>query len=289
MGRVAYVNGRYVRQEDAVVNIEDRGYQFADGVYEVYLVRGGHPIDNEGHMRRLGYSLGEMRIDWPLAPRALELVMRRLIRKNRVDDGLLYLQITRGVAARNHLYPDPESTPSAIAMTTRPIPKVNREVAEKPVSVVTLPDIRWKRRDIKTISLLPNCMARQKAFEAGAYEAWQIDEEGMVTEGTSSNAWIVSPDGVLLTRPASHEILNGITRLTVLKLAGDHGLAVQERRFSLEEAYGAREAFCTGTTTFVKPVVKIDDRTIGVGAVGPFCKKLLDAYFRHMRDQGAPI
>lgn len=287
MGRIAYVNGRYVRQEDAMVNIEDRGYQFSDGVYEVCLVRNGALIDNEGHLKRLDYSLGEMEIDWPLEPKALEFVMNQVIAKNRIKDGLLYLQVTRGVAARNHLYPDPETTPPAITMTTRPIPKVKREEAEKPVSVITTEDLRWKRRDIKTVSLLPNCMSKQKAKLAGAYEAWQIDEDGMVTEGTASNAWIVNADGVLVTRQPAHWILNGITRQTVIDLAKAAGFIVEERLFSLEEALKAREAFCTGTTAFVKPVVKIDDTVIGDGKPGPISKQLLDAYFAHMREQGA--
>lgn len=286
MGRYAYVNGRYTRHDQAMVHIEDRGYQFSDGVYEVCLVRGGSLIDNDGHMRRLGYSLGELEIDWPVAPHVLPILMKNLIRKNRVQDGLLYLQVTRGVAPRNHLYPDSD-TPPALTMTTKALAPLRRETAGKPGRVITLPDLRWQRRDIKTVSLLPNCMAKQKAHEAGAYEAWMIDDDGMITEGTASNAWIVTDQDVLVTRRPSNKILNGITRMTLHDLALQAGLKVEDRAFSRDEALNAQEAFCTSTSVLVKPITEIDAQIIGDGTVGPFCTKLLDAFFAHMDSESS--
>ncbi|MGE0117412.1 MAG: D-amino-acid transaminase [Dongiaceae bacterium] len=241
MPRYAYVNGRYVPHAAAQVHIEDRGYQFADGVYEVILIRSGDLVDEEPHLDRLDRSLRSLRIPWPMPRPALRLVMRELIRRNGVDAGTLYLQATRGVAARDHKFPA-NVKPSLVATTrrTRPIPDSILAVA---VSVITQPDIRWRRCDIKTISLLPNVLGKQAAVEAGAFEAWLVDDAGNVTEGTSTNAWIVAPDGRLLTRDLGSTILAGITRSSLLQLIRSLGLAFEERSFSVAEAKAATEAF----------------------------------------------
>src|SRR5262245_8366733 len=199
MSRIAYVNGRYLPMRDACVNVEDRGYQFADGVYEVCEVRGGRIVDERRHMERLARSLSELRIPPPIAPKALSFVLRETIRQNRVRDGLLYLQVTRGVARREHAFPAPGTRPSLV-VTARPRDRGKAErTAENGIAVITVPDDRWERVDIKTISLLPNVLAREAAREEGAAEAWFVDEDGFVTEGAASNAWIVTADSALVT------------------------------------------------------------------------------------------
>ncbi|MEM9683012.1 MAG: aminotransferase class IV, partial [Pseudomonadota bacterium] len=215
MARLAYVNGRYVPHESASVHIEDRGYQFADGVYEVVTILGGRMIDEEPHLDRLERSLRELEIAMPMTRQVLKMVMRELVRRNRMRDGLLYMQITRGVSPRDHKYPDASLAPSVV-MTTRQAEYANNAKFADGVKVITIPDIRWDRCDIKTVSLLPNCIGKTTAARAGAYEAWQVDGDGMITEGTSSNAWIVTHDDKLVTRPATNAILNGITRLSIL-------------------------------------------------------------------------
>jgi len=232
MARIAYVNGRYVPLLEAAVNVEDRGYQFSDGVYEVCEVKDGRLVDERRHLARLVYSLTELRIAMPMAMSALSLVMREVVRRNRVRCGILYLQVNEGVA------------------------------------VITIPDNRWGRVDIKSVSLLPNVLAKQAAREAGAREAWFVDVQGKVTEGSSSNAWIVTRDGRVVTRPLGHDILRGITRTVLLEVIAAQGLALEERPFSLEEAYAAREAFLTSASQVVIPVVRIDGRPIGNGAPG---------------------
>ncbi len=244
MARQAYVNGRYVPHGSAAVHIEDRGYQFADGVYEVVTIVGGRMIDEDPHLDRLERSLRELEIVMPMSRAVLRLVMRELVRRNRVQDGLLYMQITRGVAPRDHKYPGASVTPSVV-MTTRQIDFTAGAKFEDGVKVITIPDIRWQRCDIKTVSLLPNCIGKTAAARAGAYEAWQVDADGMVTEGTSSNAWIVTKEGTLVTRPATYAILNGITRLSILRIAEEEGIKFEERPFSVEEAKSAREADAT--------------------------------------------
>ncbi len=288
MSRFAYVNGRYVNHNHATVHIEDRGYQFADGVYEVCLIRGGHVIDVQGHLDRLNFSLSELRIDWPMSRRVLEQVMAQLIRKNRIEYGFIYLQITRGVAPRNHPFPSGDIRP-ALVMTTRRLAPVNRDNAAKGVSVITIPDIRWERHDIKSVSLLPNCLGKQQAVEAGAYEAWQVDAKGMITEGVASNAWIVTAENTLVTRPPSHAILNGITRLTIIDIAKKEGMSIDERTFSVEEAMKAREAFVSGTTSFVKPVIQINNKNIRDGKAGELTLKLLGFYVDHINDEAMAI
>jgi D-alanine transaminase len=268
VGRIAYVNGRYLPQAQAVVNIEDRGYQFGDGVYEVCELRGGALIDEARHMERLRRSLRELGIAEPLAPGALGLIAREVIARNRIKDGYLYIQVTRGVAARDHWFPAKSVRPSVV-MTVRGVdPLKAAALAAQGIAVVSMPDLRWKRPDIKTIGLLPNVLARQAAKEKGAYEAWLVDSDGMVTEGAASNAWIVGHDGVIVTRHIDHAILRGVTRSTLLDLIATEGLRLEERKFSLAEAKSAREAFITGATSLVMPVVRIDGTPIGDGRPG---------------------
>jgi D-alanine transaminase len=268
MSRIAYVNGRYVAHRDAMVHVEDRGYQFADGVYEVCEVRGGRLIDERRHMQRLVRSLGELRMPLPMRLNALGVVLRETVRRNRVRDGLVYLQVTRGVAPRDFIFPSP-ATRAGVVVTARSLDRARLEAAaNEGISVVTVPDNRWDRVDIKSVALLPNVLAKQAARDAGAKEAWFVDPDGMITEGGSSNAWIVTREGRLVTRPAEHGILRGITRTVVLDVAAGQNLAFEERGFSVEEAYAAREAFITSASQIVMPVVSIDGRPIGNGAPG---------------------
>lgn len=276
MPRYAYVNGHYLSHEHAAVHIEDRGYQFADGVYEVVPVVAGRAVDEQPHLDRLERSLSELSIPMPMSRKALELVCHELLRRNGILDGLLYMQVTRGVAPRNHAFP--ENVRPALVMTTKRIDFAGQPKFTDGVSVITVPDQRWARRDIKTTNLLPNCLAKQQAVEAGAYEALQYDAEGNITEGTSSNAWIVAADGKLVTRHLSNDILHGVTRRTVLAIAAEEGVEFEERPFTVKEAADAREAFVTSATSFVTPVVDIDGRRVGDGKPGPLTRRLLDWY-----------
>ena len=274
MSRFAFVNGRYLPYRHAAVHIEDRGYQFADGVYEVCEIREGRIVDERRHLQRLSRSLGELRIPPPMAPRALGFVLRETVRLNRVRDGLLYLQVTRGVARREHAFPSAGTRPSLV-VTARARDRAKAErVAETGISVITLDDNRWQRVDIKTIALVPNVLARQTAREAGAAEAWFVDEEGFVTEGAASNAWIVTGAGALVTRPAERGILRGITRTVVFEMATASGLTIEERAFRVDEALQAREAFVTAATQIVMPVIKIDGTPIADGKPGPLARML---------------
>lgn len=269
MSRVAYVNGRYRPHRHAMVHIEDRGYQFADGVYEVCEVRTGRLVDEQRHLTRLQRSLSELRIALPMTLPALSVILHETARRNRVHDGIVYLQITRGVARRDHAFPPPGTRP-ALVVTARRLDRVRGEsAATEGIAVVTLPDQRWKRVDIKSVSLLPNVLAKQAAREQGAREAWLVDENGFVTEGASSNAWIVTRDGSLVTRPADNAILRGISRAVVLDAAAAAGLRFEERPFELAEAFAAREAFVTAASQIVMPVVRVDGRPIGNGKPGP--------------------
>lgn len=285
MSRVAYVNGLYVPHGQAAVHVEDRGYQFADGVYEMMGVRNGRLIDVEPHLDRLERSLAELEIPRPMSRAALKLVMRELLRRNRVRDGMIYVQMTRGVAPRNHAFP--KACPASVVMTARRTKPVTWEQLRAGVSVITIPDIRWKRCDIKTVSLLANVLGKQKALAAGAHEAWQVDGDGFVTEGTSTNAWIVTDSGQIVTRHADDAILSGITRRALLGLAKEQRLALVERPFTVEEAKGAREAFITSTTSYIVPVVKIDGATVGSGKPGPVTRKLQDRYITYVDGPGA--
>jgi D-alanine transaminase len=281
MSRIAYVNGRYLPRREASVHVEDRGYQFSDGVYEVCEVRDGRLIDERRHVERLQRSLGELRIRLPMSPTALGVVMRETIRRNRVHDGIVYLQITRGVARRDHAFPPPGTRPS-IVVTARNLDMArNERAAAQGVAVVTLPDNRWERVDIKSISLLPNVLAKQAAREQGAGEAWFVDRDGRVTEGSSSNAWIVTKGGKVVTRPADNGILRGITRTVLIEVIEAQGLQFEERPFTVEEAQGAREAFLTSASQIVMPVVRIDDRPVGNGAPGSVATALRAEFHRH--------
>ena len=284
MSRIAYVNGRYARLAAACVHIEDRGYQFADGAYEVIAVQHGSLVDEQEHLDRLDYSLRQLRISWPMSARSMQAVMRELLRRNAISRrGVLYLQVTRGVAPRNHAFP--QAVKSCIVMTARVLPPIDPVAARRGVGIIIIPDLRWKRPDIKSVSLLPNVLGKQQAIEASAYEAWMTDEEGRITEGTSSNAWIVV-DGTLVTRQADRAILNGITRRAVLRIAAEHGIAFVERPFTVAEAIAASEAFTTSTTALLKPVIRIGKDIVGDGRVGPLTSRLLDFYIDHMNAVG---
>jgi len=280
MSRIAYVNGRYLPREHARVSVEDRGFQFADAVYEVCEVRGGRIVDERRHMARLERSLGELRIARPMTPAALAVVMRETIRRNRVRDGIVYVEITRGAARRD--FPFPPGIRPTLIVTARSNDLARFEqLATDGVAVVTVPDIRWGRVDIKSVALLPNVLAKQTAREQGAREAWLVDGDGRITEGASSNAWIVAHDGKILTHPLGHDVLPGITRSVVLDVIKAQGLAFEERAFTLDEAYAAREAFITSASQIVIPVVAIDGRPVGNGAPGLIATALRRDYHRH--------
>ncbi len=278
MSRIAYVNGRYLPMRAAMVHVEDRGYQFGDGVYEVCEVREGRLIDERRHMARLVRSLNELRIRMPMSLAALGVVLREVVSRNRISYGVIYLQITRGVARRDHAFPVPDVPPS-IVVTARALNKARNEtLAARGIAVISVPDNRWGRVDIKTVGLLPNVLARQAAIERGGRDAWFVDADGNVTESASGNAWIVTQAGTVVTRPADHAILRGITRTVLLEAITARGLVVEERAFTLKDAYAAREAFITSASQIVMPVVKIDDRAIGDGKPGPVATALRQAF-----------
>lgn len=286
MSRFAYVNGRFIRQPEAGVSVEDRGFQFADGVYEVWAVLDGRLADADGHFERLERSLGELRIPQPMSRAALVQVLRETARRNRVRDGIVYLQVTRGAARRDHAFPR-AGTPPTVVATARAVDfAAEARKAEAGVKVVTLPDIRWGRCDIKTVGLLPNALAKQEAREAGAYEAWLVDADGRVTEGASTNAWIVDANGRLRTRDTGANILRGVTRKALIALAAECQISVDETPFTVEEAKAASEAFITAASTFVMPVVAIDGQPVGSGRPGPVASRLRSLYLEAAR-QGA--
>ena len=269
MSRIAYVNGRYVRHAEARVSIDDRAVCFGDGVYEVCEVRGGALIDEARHLARLARSLDAVRIAAPVGEPALRGVMREVVARNRVRDGLVYLQISRGVARRDHGFPAGAVAPGLIVTAKSLDPRIGEANAARGVKVVTLPDERWARPEIKSLQLLPNVLAKQAAREAGAYEAWFVDADGFITEGASTNAWIVAEDGALVTRQADRAILRGVTRATLIEVAARLGGHFEERAFSLAEALRAREAFFSSASTIAMPVVAIDGHPIGGGEPGP--------------------
>jgi len=281
MSRIAYVNGRYLPMHDAMVHIEDRGYQFGDGVYEVCEVRGGRLIDARRHLARLERSLDALRMRAPMSLNALGVVLRETVARNRIDYGIVYLQVTRGVARRDHAFPAPEVPPSLV-VTARPLNRTRNEaLAAKGIAVISVPDNRWGRVDIKTIGLLPNVLARQAAIEQGARDAWFVDKDGAVTEAASANAWIVTDAGALVTRQADHAILRGITRTVLFDVIKAQGLRIDERSFTLDDAFAAREAFVTSATQIVLPVVQIDGRAIGDGKPGPVAIALRREFHRY--------
>ena len=283
MGRIAYVNGRYGPHAEAAVHIEDRGYQLADAVYEVWALFDGKLADAEGHFARLGRSLSELRIPEPMSRAALTMVLRETVRRNRVKDGLIYLQVSRGVAPRDHAFPTQETRPGVV-VTVKAIDRAGAEAkAAKGAAVITMPETRWARCDIKTVGLLPNVLAKQAARERGAIEAWFVDELGLVTEGASSNAWIVDAQGVLRTRDTNANILRGVTRRTLMDVISQSGFKLEERAFTPEEARTAREAFITGAGALVTPIISLDGHPIGDGTVGPVARRLRSLYIERAK------
>ena len=279
MSRIAYVAGQYLSHRQAAVHIEDRGFQFADGVYEVIAVNGGRLVDEAPHLTRLHRSLAELRIAPLIGDSALKIVIREIVRRNGVNTGIVYLQITRGAAPREHAFPK-AAKPTLVVTARRsrpPDPRLGRDG----IAIITIPDIRWQRCDIKSVALVANVLGKQAAREKGAYEAWQVDRAGQVTEGTSTNAWIVTEDDTVVTRAADTAILNGVTRLAILDIIRREGYRLVERPFTVAEAKAAREAFLTSTTADLLPVVRIDDSPVGEGRPGPLGEKLRAAYFAH--------
>jgi D-alanine transaminase len=281
LSRIAYVNGRYVSHADASVHIEDRGFQFADGVYEVCEVHGGRMVDERRHMARLVRSLTEIKIAEPMSLAALGIVLRETIRRNRVVDGIVYLQISRGVARRDFAFPATATRPTVVVTARSLDVAANERTASEGIAVVTMPDNRWERVDIKSVALLPNVLAKQAARERGGKEAWLVDRDGFVTEGASSNAWIITQAGTVVTRPAERGILRGITRTVLLEVLAAQNLELEERPFRVEEAYQAREAFATAASLIVMPVTRIDGRPIGAGIPGKVVAALRHGFHRH--------
>lgn len=284
MSRIVYVNGEYVPEEEAKVSVFDRGFLFADAVYEVSSVIGGKLVDNKAHIARLERSLRELKMDWPCTPEELVEIQRELIRRNDLDEGVVYWQISRGAADRDFAFP--VGAKPTLVMFTQARPICDVPAADEGIAVVTVPDIRWGRRDIKTVQLLAPSLAKMAALEAGAKDAWLV-EDGYVTEGSSNNAFIVTMDGKLVTRQLSSDILHGITRRVVLEIAKREGLTVEERPFTPEEAYEAAEAFITSASSFVMPVVKIDERILGNGVPGPVAGKLRRLYIETAKAEAA--
>jgi len=283
MSRIAYVNGSYVPLREAAVHVEDRGYQFADGVYEVIALRQNKMVDATGHYDRLWRSMKELEIDPPMTETAMQLVIDQLVRRNRLPNALIYIQVTRGVAPRDFKFPGKtgHGSDSALVITVRPARHDHSKQLADGVKVVTVPDIRWKRRDIKSVALLPQVLAKQKAAKAGAFEAWMVDDDGLITEGSSSNAWILTSDAKLITRNADSMILKGVTRTSLLRFAQQEGITFEERAFTPQEAYQAVEAFVSSATTFLLPIVEIDGHVIGNGKPGSLGEKLRAAYMSY--------
>ena len=281
--RTVYVNGEYVPEQDAKISIFDRGFLFADGVYEVTSVLGGKLIDFAGHAARLRRSLAELDIPSPCDDDALLAIHRELVARNQVSDGLVYLQVTRGAAERDFAYPE-DPKPSLVMFTQAKPGLADAPAARTGIRVVTIPDRRWGRRDIKTVQLLYASMGKMIAKAEGADDAWMV-ENGHVTEGTSNNAYIVK-DGTIVTRHLGEEILHGITRAAVLRFAREAQMKVEERAFTVEEAQEADEAFITSASSFVTAVVEIDGQQVGDGAPGPVARRLREIYLDETRKAG---
>jgi D-alanine transaminase len=275
MARIVFVNGEFVPFEEARLSIMDRGFLFADGIYEVSAVVGRRLVDNEGHLARLDRSLSEIRIRNPYGAEDWVRLQTELIERNDLDEGLVYLQVTRGAAERDFAFPK-DATPTVV-MFTQPKAILASPQAETGIAVVSVEDLRWKRRDIKSVALLAQVLAKQAAADAGVGEAWMV-EDGAVTEGSSSTAFIVTRDGTIVTRPLSNAVLPGITRRSVMRLAEEAQLRVEERAFTLDEAHDAAEAFITSASSFVMPVVAIDGRPVGEGRPGPLARRLRELY-----------
>ena len=278
MSRIAYVNGHYQNLRDAAVNVEDRGYQFADGIYEVCEIVGGKMVDFPRHMARMQRSLRELRIAEAMPLASLRVVMQEVIRRNRIGYGIVYLQISRGVAHRDHGFPSADVKPSLVVTAKSLNFSKNQAQAARGVKVITTAENRWPRVDIKTVGLLPNVLARQEARDKGAYEAWYVDGNGFVTEGASCNAWIVTKDGKVVTRTATSGILAGITRAVLIDVLASMQLTLEERSFTPQEAYDAAEAFVSSASQIVMPVISIDGKTIGDGTPGGIAKRLRDEF-----------
>jgi D-alanine transaminase len=277
MPRYAYVNGTYVAHDEACVHIEDRGFQFADSVYEVVACINGKLADEQGHLDRLQRSLSELSMDMPVTRNSLKFIIREILRRNRLKNANIYIQVTRGVAKRDFPFPA-NYTPSSLVLTARSFQFDNNAKVKKGATAITVPDLRWKRRDIKTTGLLAQVLAKQEANDAGAYDAWLVDDEGYITEGSSSNAWIVTQDGVLVTRNATPSILRGVTRTALEKICADLKIKIQERAFTVQEAYDAQEAFNSSAVALIVPITNLDGHIIGTGEPGPVTQKLYDEY-----------
>ncbi len=287
-GRFAYVNGRYVPHAQAGVHIEDRGLQLGDSIYEVFAVRQGRLRDEEPHLDRLERSMRELSIAMPMGREALKLVMRELIRRNRIRDGLLYMQVSRGAVKRDHPIPDAPPRPTLI-LTARPFDFEGKERQQADgVAVVTQPDLRWGRCDIKTTQLLANSLAKTQARRAGAYEAWLVDRDGFVTEGASTNAWIVDKDGRVVTRALSNAILPGVTRRVIMEAAAEAQLQIVERAFTPQEAKEAREAFLSSAANAATPITVIDGVPVGDGKPGPLSRRIAELYLTLSEHRAAP-
>jgi D-alanine transaminase len=287
VSRIVYVNGRYVPYAQAAVHVEDRGFQFADAIYEVCEVRGGQLVDEARHMARLARSLGELAITQPMSAAALGHVMRETIRRNRVKNGLVYLQVTRGEGPREFVFPATGMSPTVVCLARSVAPAAINAAALDGIAVKTMPDIRWRRCDIKTVMLLPACLAKEAARAEGAREAWFVDEQGFVTEGASSNAWIVDGHGTVITRQLAPAILPGVTRATLITALAEEKMTIVERPFRISEAMQAREAFITSATQTVMPVVRIDGQPIGDGKPGPLTRRLRSKFHQFAAISGA--
>ncbi|WP_424136485.1 D-amino-acid transaminase [Roseomonas chloroacetimidivorans] len=283
MSRIAYVNGRYVAQRDACVNVEDRGYQFGDAIYEVVHLYDGRFVDGDLHLARLERSVGEIRLPMPMPRASLEQVLHEVARRNRLTEGLIYMQVGRGVARRDHAFPK-TPVPVSLVVTARRIPPYPASLEGWSMTAITHPDLRWARRDIKSVNLLPNVLARQAAREAGAGEAILFDPATrMVTEGAATSFWIVDAEGLIRIPPLGPDILPGCTRAALLAEMAAHGLQAEERPVSLDELAQAREAFITSATSFVKPVLAVDGRPVGDGTPGPVTRRLFEIFARHVK------
>ena len=281
MSRIVYVNGTYLDEDEAKISVFDRGFLFADGVYEVSSVLQGRLIDNAGHLARLHRSLNELEMAAPASDADIESIQKTLVEKNAVDQGLVYLQVTRGAADRDFAYP--QGVQPSLVMFTQQKNLIDSPQARNGIAIIGVEDIRWRRRDIKTVGLLAPCMAKMQARKSGADDAWLI-EDGHVTEGSSNNAFIITADDTLVTRQLGNEILAGITRKAVMKLAEEQHVRIEQRPFSIDEACHAKEAFVTSATTFVTPVIAINGNPVADGRPGKLTRRLRELYIESALD-----
>jgi D-alanine transaminase len=283
MTRVAYVNGQYLPTPYALISIDDRGYQFADGVYEVIYYADGHLVDAKEHLDRLNYSLKELHISAPLTQVALHHIIGEVIRRNRLKRGMVYIQMTRGVAERNH--PFPKNCKASLVVTCRYFDQVQfMSRKAKGIKVITMPDLRWGRPDIKSIALLPNVLGKQQALESGAYDALLINQEGYITESNVANVWISPKQGILQTYPTGKNILNGITRQRLIVLATNLGYDIMEKPFTPAELFKAKEVFLSSSVSGLLPIVQVDQHVINEGQVGQVFQQLSEAYLAYVAE-----